>query len=321
MRNCFIHVGTHKTGTTAIQHMLSRSSSILAGKGYLYPRAGRLKDDPGHHNIAWEISGDRRYEAANGTIPALLQEASCSDHDLILSSEDLECALYSADRFADFVGRVQSGGFKVTFILYVRSQVDYLPRIYLTLMMFGLDAAFNEVLDEVLDRAEFRWREWIFDFDYVDLLSRLYALSDVEVVVRSYDRVSASVCSDFLSIYGLALSDLRLEQEIVANASLPVERYLRWFVGNRFGRDLSVAEQDVFRFVAGRPDALQMSPTATQEVNRRFRDSNRELSAKYGISDFGAGLTTVATRNADFRGPYVDEIFSATSENRLRLDI
>jgi hypothetical protein len=318
MRNCFVHVGTHKTGTTAIQRLLSRSSSILADKGYLYPRAGRLEAHPGHHNIAWEISGDRRYQVRNGTITDLLQEVSSSTRDVLLSSEDLECALYASDRFADFVSRLQSNGFKVTFILYVRSQVGYLPRIYLTLIPFGLETTYDRFLAEVLEGAEFRWQDWVFDFDYVDLLGRLQAIPGVEVLVRSYDRVPASVCSDFLSLFGLGLKDVGLKQDIVANASLPVQSYLRYFFRNRFGRDLSAAEQEAVLLVAPGTDIAQMSPAAACHVHRRFFDGNRKFAAQCGIPGFGVELPTNATCSDHVRGPYVDEIFSAAAERRLR---
>ena len=189
MRTCFIHVGTHKTGTTSIQHLLSENSKVLASRGWHYPRTGRLEDHPGHHNIAWEISRDRRFDVRGGTIDDLLHEVNSTRSSVILSSEDMECALHRMDSFADFVGRLQSSGFEVVFILYLRRQADYLPRLYTTLVYFGLNATFEQFLEEILDRAEFRWREWIFGFDYVQLLRSLESLPGVKVIVRSYDRV------------------------------------------------------------------------------------------------------------------------------------
>jgi hypothetical protein len=286
-------------------------------QGRLYPRAGRLESHPGHHNIAWEISADRRYEARLGTIADLLREIRSGTHDVILSSEDMECALFVPDRFADFISCLQSAGYKIKFVLYVRNQADYLPRIYLTVVRFGLETAFNDVLIEVLDHAEFRFQEGVFSFDYVDLLSRLHAFPDVEVIVRSYDRIPASMCSDFLSIFGLGLSDVGLGDEVIANVSLPVEYYLQYFVRNRFGRDLSAAEQEAIRLIAMRADRLRMSPHATQKVKRRFYDSNRKLATKCGIPEFGIFRSTESTHAAP-REFCIDEVFSAATEKHLR---
>jgi hypothetical protein len=316
MRQGFIHIGTRKTATKSVQLVSSGHSHELAMQGRLYPRAGRLESHPGHHNIAWEISADRRYEARLGTIADLLREIRSGTH-LILSSEDMECALFVPDRFADFISCLQSAGYKIKFVLYVRNQADYLPRIYLTVVRFGLETAFNDVLIEVLDHAEFRFQEGVFGFDYVDLLNRLHAFPDVEVIVRSYDRIPASVCSDFLSIFGLGLSDVGLGDEVIANVSLPVEYYLQYFVRNRFGRDLSAAEQEAIRLIAMRADRLRMSPHAAQKVKRRFYDSNRKLATKCGIPEFGIFRSTESTHAAP-REFCIDEVFSAATEKHLR---
>ena len=214
---------------------------------------------------------------------------------------------FRADRFADFISCLQSAGYKIKFVLYVRNQADYLPRIYLTVVRFGLETAFNDVLIEVLDHAEIRFQEGVFGFDYVDLLNRLHAFPDVEVIVRSYDRIPASVCSDFLSIFGLGLSDVGLGDEVIANVSLPVESYLQYFVRNRFGRDLSAAEQEAIRLIAMRADRLRMSPHAAQKVKRRFYDSNRKLANKCGIPEFGIFRSTESTHAAP-REFCIDEV-------------
>lgn len=63
IRTCFVHIGTHKTGTTSLQVALNRHCTELDGQYYLYPRTGRPTMAPdGHHNIAWEIAGDWRFQ-------------------------------------------------------------------------------------------------------------------------------------------------------------------------------------------------------------------------------------------------------------------
>ena len=318
MRNCLIHVGTHKTGTTAIQVLLSQAHSAFQDRGYLYPRAGRLDSLPGHHNIAWQISGDCRFRPKIGTIEDLIREVRDTPHDIILSSEDLECSLYAVDKFFEFVSLFQSNGFKITFILYVRDQIDYLPRIYLTSIASGFDSTFDQVLGQVLDRAEFRWQNWIFNFDYLDLLNRLHALPDVDVIVRSYDRVSASVGNDFLSILGLGLSDLGIEKEIIANVSRPPKTYLQRFVENRMGRKLSAGEHEAINTIATDIGKLQMSPAAILQMDRRFFDSNRRLAAKCAIPEFATTRSQDTTQSCDIRAPFIEDVFSADTETRFK---
>lgn len=58
--------------------------------------------------------------------------------------------MYNRSNSSDFVSLLQSRGFFVTFVLYVRSQIVYLARIYLTLLLFGLDLTFDDVLRPTL---------------------------------------------------------------------------------------------------------------------------------------------------------------------------
>ena len=55
-----LHVGTHKTATTSLQAALVASSGELASDGTLYPETGRIHF--GHHNIAWGLIGDERFD-------------------------------------------------------------------------------------------------------------------------------------------------------------------------------------------------------------------------------------------------------------------
>ena len=52
----FLHIGTHKTGTTAIQRHLGRNADFYASQGLWYPRESELleggREAPTHLNIA-----------------------------------------------------------------------------------------------------------------------------------------------------------------------------------------------------------------------------------------------------------------------------
>src|SRR5215203_3005331 len=102
-RRCFLHIGTHKTGSTSLQVLLYAHPTVLQAHGCLYPKTGRSPDSPaGHHDIAWEISGDARHQRAYGTIDDLAVEIASVPHDIILSSEDFECSICQRDAFASF---------------------------------------------------------------------------------------------------------------------------------------------------------------------------------------------------------------------------
>ena len=93
---CVLHAGTHKTGTTSIQALLTQNAEILADEGIYVPRAGRARrflgsDYVGHHNIAWELNGDARFDRGEGTLADLLVEtAAVSQRVVVITSEDFE---------------------------------------------------------------------------------------------------------------------------------------------------------------------------------------------------------------------------------------
>jgi hypothetical protein len=57
-RELLLHVGTHKTGTTAIQAYMSQCRAELAAQGILYPslRPGLWKEMAGHHKVAQAVA-------------------------------------------------------------------------------------------------------------------------------------------------------------------------------------------------------------------------------------------------------------------------
>ena len=52
-KTLYLHVGTHKTGTTAIQALLTTRSDAFAQAGLFVPQTGRIDEASGHYNIAW----------------------------------------------------------------------------------------------------------------------------------------------------------------------------------------------------------------------------------------------------------------------------
>ncbi|WP_298468144.1 hypothetical protein [uncultured Erythrobacter sp.] len=82
-----IHPGLHKTGSTYLQHVLNTNHAQLTARGVWYqPQQGY----PAHHSAAWQIlCGDPE------PLVTMIEEARAANcHTLILSSEDLEGALY-----------------------------------------------------------------------------------------------------------------------------------------------------------------------------------------------------------------------------------
>ncbi|MHB8232145.1 MAG: hypothetical protein ACYDDB_04520 [bacterium] len=73
-KKLFLHIGTHKTGTTALQSLLATNDRLLSNSGVLFPSAGRIGKYSGHHNIARELNDEVSFKEKYGTLERLCRE-------------------------------------------------------------------------------------------------------------------------------------------------------------------------------------------------------------------------------------------------------
>ena len=90
MKKLILHIGTHKTGSTAIQNWLYWNRDTLAAQGVLYARTDRepyphLKKHTSLHHALMHASGDFRSEWQQ--IEEEFEASGC--HTMILSEEGL----------------------------------------------------------------------------------------------------------------------------------------------------------------------------------------------------------------------------------------
>ena len=190
MRKCFLHIGTHKTGTTSIQLMLSREHAALKDAGFVYPMTGRLAmpadmmpevfaseaipTPGGQHNIAWRLLRDHRYRGEFGTAAELYREIEASGENVILSSEDFVYALLSRfEEFKGFVEALQSIGLQVSVIVYLRDPVDCFRSGFMELVNQRTKVSFEEFFEIAFKNAAGGM------FDYDRILTNLESLPGV----------------------------------------------------------------------------------------------------------------------------------------------
>src|SRR5262245_50995930 len=129
MRRCFLHIGTHKTGTTALQAVLDKHDADLENCGYLYPKTGR-NPFAAHHNIAWELLGDERFRREQGTLEQLINEISSTDRDVLISSEAFYIC-FRQNKLEPLITRIMRSGFEISVIVYFRNQIAFSLSAYL----------------------------------------------------------------------------------------------------------------------------------------------------------------------------------------------
>ena len=206
-RRLILHIGTHKTGTTTIQHLCWRNRAELLNNGWLYPVNGRPKYDfrPGHHLLSFSVLQkpiEQRPNWAqkitsinvNEEWSKLMEELSTyPDKNVILSSEAIgSCNKESIKLIKDYMR-----DFDVTIVIYLRNQLDFLLSSYKQrVKKSGYIQNFNEFIKERIKSKH-----------HLKMIDRWAAIFGKECInIRLYDKVIASsgLMQDFFNIMELS---------------------------------------------------------------------------------------------------------------------
>jgi hypothetical protein len=287
MRKCYVHIGRHKTGSSAIQWALHHHRDELKRRGYLYPETGIPPTSVTHYNIAWELTKLSHYEPRYGTIDGLIAEINEWPHHVVLSCEDFTIALQSFAEFQAFVERLKDCGLTVIVVCYVRSPHAYLRSAFLELLKSGFPFGFSRFITAILDDEAMRWKDQTAgDRDrVVENLIRLAESGDADVVVRSYDEVSQTVVADFFAVIGLTFSEFSSKDEPRRNEANATEQALALFFQNVTGRAPDSQEHALIAgigAVAPMSD-LHMSEPAWRLTARKYEPELQALASRFGV--------------------------------------
>jgi len=200
-RRLWLHAGLHKTGTTSLQSFLTQKRDLLAEHGLLYVRAGTNQYLNGNHNVAWELTGDRRFELDTGTVAEAVQEIADFPGDAILSSEDFEGLLHQPKGFDPLLRHPLLRNHQVTVLIYIRNQAEYLASVFRENRDYhGIDWSVSEYLDRVLKDGRIPVRDWIFQFD-LKAVAKAWPHHGAKLALRNYHTLAdGSSVNDFLSL-------------------------------------------------------------------------------------------------------------------------
>ena len=207
-RVCYLHIGSHKTGTTSIQAFLGANEERLAADGVFLPLSGRLDATNGsHHNIAWELRGHSQYDSALGGVAELVEELRSSNaRTACVSSEEFELLWSTPLRFAGLCRAIRAAGWAPRVIVYLRSQAPYCVRMYAELVKHGFRTPFLQYLTDVLRAGSFTWYGLLGpSFDYLALLNFSEDTTESQAEARVYHERSPddALLAEFARILGV----------------------------------------------------------------------------------------------------------------------
>lgn len=191
-----LHVGIHKTGTTAIQSFLSMNKVILKNYGFYFPQVHcTIENKPVILTQAIQNNDKDKYQKILQEIILSAKNEKC--HTVILSDEDFQLFAHFGN---DNIG-VLNQFFDVKIVMYIRRQDRYSESAYsFWVQWYGKRTT-----------IEPRYLLRLFPIlDYNYLLTRwenLFGISNI--VLKVYDNVvlNGNLIEDFISILDIDRSE------------------------------------------------------------------------------------------------------------------
>lgn len=217
-KKLYVHVGTPKTGTSAIQQFCATNGEAFEKQGYCYPilpykypnkaivrnghfLTGLIHDKNGKRNVEEER---RIFLEGMETVKKLF----VTHKGVVLSDETLwrSTTHWRPELWSELVEMGKEAGFEVVIIVYLRRQDEYLTSLWS-----------QDVKEGFLKASVRTWEEW-FERGAQDKLidykakvdEYINAVGKNNVVVRRYDRtgfIGGSIYADFLQAIGLEMTE------------------------------------------------------------------------------------------------------------------
>jgi hypothetical protein len=237
--------------------------------------------------------GDGRFDPRSGSWRDALGEIRSRNPPAVcMSSEDFEYLQRRPDSLSRIRQELNSIGYEVRIVVYLRPQADYIESLYIEMAKQLVPVGFREYLGEIFRSGALTVRNsWTHTFDYGQLLDPFAkAFGTGGMVVRPYraNRRAKYLLNDFISIIspgrrirGLDFSACRERH----NRSLSFAQVMELLLANRRKNEGDFAPSTSSipdgHFIGGRFDPLDLRDL--MRIRRRFCEANRVLREKYQL--------------------------------------
>lgn len=200
MARLILRIGTHKTGSSAIQTALREETRKLK-REHIYAlklfKGARMMKTIGYVNDAIIRSGRKHFMAA------MERHARQSDATLVMSYEGLSGFPHAGYENAGVIAemlRAMTEGIDTTIVVYVRRQDTFIESMYTQAIHIGKHMEFPAYIERIKDKS----------FDWYELVSRhSEQFGRDKIVVQPYDKLylptRESLMHSFADIIGSTL--------------------------------------------------------------------------------------------------------------------
>lgn len=295
-----LHIGSHKTATTSIQHFCALNRNVLRSYDYYYPRN---RDSAYVFNfLASQIAFGREKQTADFLKQACNDAKAAQCHTVVISGE----SFYAMTAFfIDIQGKGRSAGYweneaalidkvkqacagfeSVEIACYLRPQNEFASSIYNQFVknVIGIPSSFEECIQTIKP---------IFDYDqHIRLWESAFGRGNI--TVKNFTDVQKNIVEDFCNTFlnsdcfikakkkefmsNTRLSRDALEFKRIYNRSLPDRPAA--FVAAR-----CIREEISSLFADKRGYQVFASPAVLDALFKEYTEGNNNLSSRYELGN------------------------------------
>lgn len=302
MKTLYLHIGTMKTGTSAIQRFCANNTEVLAQKGYCYPLLPYRYPNASHARNARFLIGklyDENGEVDKEQMAERMAEGTQKIKDcfetydnVIISDEGIwhgGARKKKQGPVLDFVREMQNSGIQVKIIAYLRCQEDYLESWWRQHVKKGYKCKQWDESIQALPKY--------FAADYEKQLAKFeYMVGQENMIVRRYEKGrflgnEGTIFSDFLDAVGIEFTDefelpLSTVNPSWTNNYVEIKRILNQMICEE-GADKT--EMTFFEevgnhcceFYPQNEKSDFFSPEERRAYAESFKESNRHVAERY----------------------------------------
>lgn len=282
-----VHPGLHKTGSTYLQHVLNANHAALTARGVWYqPQQGY----PAHHQAAWRILlGDP------APLLAMAEKARTAEcHTLLLSSEDLEGALYDNRPLAAIGEATRSAGIaSVEWHVVLRKPGSAFASLFAQLQHHVYADAFQLFYD-VMHRGFIHMAQptpgqgtpyWYYTFDHLADLARLQERAQTSLFAHDFADAAPFPGAGLLEHLGVLDAIVSLPGNSARNARQTNDEIVRGFATRveEAVPDAAAQARILDGFLACMQNGLDNVDTYATIIGERYAESHAKALRRFAL--------------------------------------
>jgi len=274
-----LHIGNHKTGSTAIQTALSNNTEILKQEGVLYPKTGVVKN--AHHIIPLSLRGESvpGFDVVSDIdtlLMDLIDEVKLKQPEVVIISSE-EFFLCSTSEF-DLLKPFFSLFTQIDFVCVLRNQLQHIESGYKFSVLWDVISevmTFDEYLDINLSNEYHNYYQRIKDLRSCNAIDHLIIL-DFDLLIKGRELVSNFL--NAIHLNSISLPQVDNNKSLTRMATLGLGLYNNSFINSMNREDFVNILERIFK----NNESLYNDANYEKIVNK-FENSNAELYKISGV--------------------------------------